>query len=76
LLGPGKYRWFLSRLEPLRASDGTLLYWIGINLDIEELKRAEEQRKTAEEKIREHLNLLKRLNREAGMNFNPTFAIF
>jgi PAS domain S-box-containing protein len=36
----GKYRWFLSRLEPLRASDGTLLYWIGINLDIEELKRA------------------------------------
>jgi formate hydrogenlyase transcriptional activator len=49
----GEYRWFLSRLEPLRASDGTLLYWIGINLDIEELKRAEEQRKTAEEKIRE-----------------------
>jgi formate hydrogenlyase transcriptional activator len=49
----GKYRWFLSRLEPLRASDGALLYWIGINLDIEELKRAEEQRKTAEEKIRE-----------------------
>jgi hypothetical protein len=49
----GKYRWFLSRLEPLRASDGTLLYWIGINLDIEKLKHAEEQRRTAEEKIRE-----------------------
>ncbi len=47
----GEYRWFLSRLEPLRASDGTLLYWIGINLDIEELKRAEEQRRIAEEKI-------------------------
>src|SRR5690349_1519585 len=26
----GKYRWFLSRLEPLRALDGALLYWIGI----------------------------------------------
>lgn len=38
----GKYRWFLSRLEPLRASDGTLLYWIGINLDIDDRKRAEE----------------------------------
>jgi len=49
----GKYRWFLSRLEPLRASDGTLLYWIGINLEIEKLKHAEEQRRTAEEKIRE-----------------------
>jgi PAS domain S-box-containing protein len=37
----GGYRWFLSRAEPLRASDGTLLYWIGINLDIDERKQAE-----------------------------------
>jgi PAS domain S-box-containing protein len=36
----GAYRWFLSRVEPLRAVDGTLLYWIGINIDIEELKQA------------------------------------
>ncbi len=37
----GGYRWFQTRVEPLRASDGTLLYWIGINLDIEERKQAE-----------------------------------
>jgi len=37
----GGYRWFLSRAEPLRASDGTLLYWIGVNLDIQERKQAE-----------------------------------
>jgi PAS domain S-box-containing protein len=37
----GGYRWFLSRAEPLRASDGTLLYWIGVNLEIEECKQAE-----------------------------------
>jgi PAS domain S-box-containing protein len=37
----GGYRWRISRVEPLRASDGTLLYWIGINLDIEELKQAD-----------------------------------
>ncbi len=37
----GGYRWFLSRAEPVRASDGTLLYWIGVNLDIEERKQAE-----------------------------------
>ncbi len=37
----GRYRWFLSRAEPVRASDGTLLYWIGVNLDIEDRKRAE-----------------------------------
>ena len=37
----GRYRWFLSRAEPVRARDGTLLYWIGINLDIEDRKQAE-----------------------------------
>src|SRR3984957_10880101 len=37
----GDYRWFLSRFEPLRASDGNLLLWIGATLDIEELKRSE-----------------------------------
>jgi formate hydrogenlyase transcriptional activator len=37
----GGYRWFVGRAEPLRSGDGTLLYWIGINLDIEERKRAE-----------------------------------
>lgn len=46
----GTYRWFLSRAEPLRSSDGTLLYWIGINLDIEE-------RKQAENEVRQILNL-------------------
>jgi formate hydrogenlyase transcriptional activator len=39
----GGYRWHLSRAEPVRASDGTLLYWIGVNLDIEDRKRAEEE---------------------------------
>jgi PAS domain S-box-containing protein len=37
----GRYRWFSGRAEPFRASDGTLLYWIGINLEIEERKQAE-----------------------------------
>src|SRR5882762_6217784 len=37
----GGYRWFLSRAEPIRASDGTLLYWIGVNLDIQGRKQAE-----------------------------------
>src|SRR5882724_7484958 len=37
----GGYRWHLSRAEPVRASDGTLLYWIGVNLDIEDRKETE-----------------------------------
>jgi PAS domain S-box-containing protein len=37
----GGYRWFLSRAEPVRAEDGALQYWIGINFDLEERKQAE-----------------------------------
>src|ERR1700758_5829561 len=38
----GDYRWFLTRMEPIWASDGTLLLWIGATLDIEDLMRAQE----------------------------------
>jgi PAS domain S-box-containing protein len=37
----GGYRWFTGRAEPIRANDGTLLYWIGVSFDIEERKQAE-----------------------------------
>lgn len=37
----GEYRWFLSRAEPLRATDGSVRCWVGINFDIDELMRAE-----------------------------------
>jgi PAS domain S-box-containing protein len=36
----GDYRWFLSRSEPLRASDGTILFWVGVNWDIEDRTQA------------------------------------
>ncbi|HWW87064.1 MAG TPA: PAS domain-containing protein, partial [Vicinamibacterales bacterium] len=45
----GNYRWFLSRVEPLRATDGTVQYWIGINLDIEERKQAEAELRRSKE---------------------------
>jgi PAS domain S-box-containing protein len=48
----GAYRWFLTRFEPLRASDGTPLLWIGATLDVEELKRAEQSLRDSEAKIR------------------------
>jgi PAS domain S-box-containing protein len=47
----GGYRWFLSRAEPLRASDGTILQWVGVNLDIEERKCAEEALRASEKKL-------------------------
>ena len=48
----GVYRWFLSRVEPLRASDGSVLYWIGVNLDIDDRKRAEETALQRERELR------------------------
>jgi formate hydrogenlyase transcriptional activator len=70
----GGYRWHLSRAEPVRASDGTLRYWIGVNLDIEDPKQAElylaerqrlareiEERKIAEERIREQETELRQI---------------
>src|SRR6266508_5280653 len=50
----GDYRWFLTRFEPLRASDGTLLLWIGATLDIEELKCAEQALRESEGKFRDY----------------------
>jgi len=48
----GDYRWFLTRFEPLRASDGTLLLWVGATLDIEELMRAQEALRESERSSR------------------------
>jgi PAS domain S-box-containing protein len=49
----GEYRWFITRAEPLRASDGTLLYWIGVNLDIDDAKQAEDALRKSEKELRE-----------------------
>jgi PAS domain-containing protein len=49
----GDYHWFVTRAEPLRASDGTLLLWIGTTLDIEELKCVEQALRESEYKLRQ-----------------------
>jgi PAS domain S-box-containing protein len=47
----GKYRWFLTRAEPLRDSDGKVKYWVGVNIDIDDKKRASEALDAARERI-------------------------
>ena len=54
----GGYRWFLSRVEPLLASDGTLLYWIGVTLDIDDTKRAEEALRRIEKELRDVIDTI------------------
>jgi PAS domain S-box-containing protein len=40
----GEYRWFLVRAVPLRDKQGKIVKWYGALTDIEERKRAEEER--------------------------------
>jgi PAS domain S-box-containing protein len=47
----GKYRWFLARAEPLRDPDGQARYWVGVNIDIDDKKRASEALDAARERI-------------------------
>jgi len=43
----GQYRWFLARGRPIHDDSGKLTGWLGIALDIEERKTAEEEAQTA-----------------------------
>jgi PAS domain S-box-containing protein len=38
----GEYRWFHVHAEPLRDGDGRVVRWYAVNLDIDDLKKAEE----------------------------------
>src|SRR5580704_13519515 len=49
----GQYRWFEVRGEPLRASDGTVLSWYGVLIDIDDRRRAEEALRESEYKLRQ-----------------------
>ena len=40
----GQYRWFLSRAVPLRDESGKILKWYGVSTDIDDRKRAEQER--------------------------------
>ncbi|KLU38259.1 hypothetical protein AB595_04130 [Massilia sp. WF1] len=38
----GKYRWFLTRVNPVRDRHGLVVRWFGTNTDVDEVKRAEQ----------------------------------
>jgi PAS domain S-box-containing protein len=44
----GEYRWFLLRANPLRDEQGAIVKWYGVNTDIEDRKRAEEELRRSE----------------------------
>ena len=40
----GEYRWYHARGEPLRGPHGEIVQWYGLSIDIEDRKRAEQER--------------------------------
>lgn len=48
----GAYRWFLIRVEPLQDESGEMVRWYGTNTDIEDRKQAEEKLRQDERELR------------------------
>jgi formate hydrogenlyase transcriptional activator len=48
----GEYRWFLIRAAPLSDETGKIIYWYGSSTDIEDRKRAEEKLRQDERELR------------------------
>jgi PAS domain S-box-containing protein len=51
----GKFRWFLTRVNPVRDADGKIVRWFGTNTDVDHVKRVEEA-------LREESRILELLN--------------
>ena len=47
----GEYRWFLFRTNPMLGESGSILKWYGINTDIDDRKRAEEELRNAQAEL-------------------------
>lgn len=52
LLGAdGKFRMFLTRVQPVKDSQGRVVRWFGTNTDVDELKRVEEALRETQERL-------------------------
>src|ERR1700722_6484495 len=70
----GRYRWFEVRGEPLRASDGTVLSWYGILIDIDDRRKAEDALRDSEYKLRQIIETVPSLLWSLGPDGEPTYA--
>ncbi len=54
----GNYRWFLTRIRPIRDENGNIVRWFGTNTDISERKQMEEDLKAANAQAELYLDLM------------------
>jgi PAS domain S-box-containing protein len=64
----GRYRWFEIRGEPLRASDGAVLSWYGVLIDIDDRRKAEDRLRRSEA----HLAETQRLSHTGSAAYNES----
>jgi PAS domain S-box-containing protein len=68
----GQYRWFALRAEPLRASDGSVLSWYGVLIDIDDRRKAEEAIRESEYGLRQIIETVPGLLWSVGPDGEPT----
>jgi PAS domain S-box-containing protein len=49
----GEYRWFLTRVFPVKDTSGSVLHWIGTNTDIHDQLESEKLHKQSEEQLKQ-----------------------
>src|SRR5882762_5311372 len=69
----GEYRWFHHREEPLRNEAGEIVKWYGSSIEIEERKTAEEKIREQEAEHRQILDLAPQHIGVFGPNGSPLF---
>jgi PAS domain S-box-containing protein len=70
----GEYRWMFHRKVPLRDANGNIVKWYGSSLDIEERKAAEEKIRDQETELRKLLNLIPHHVCVFGPDGSPIYA--
>src|SRR6202166_2355522 len=68
----GQYRWFNVRGEPLRASDGRVLHWYGVLIDIDDRMKAEEALRSSEYNLQKIIETVPGLLWSNGPDGEPT----
>jgi PAS domain S-box-containing protein len=58
LRADGEYRWHHTMGEPLRDSEGKIIQWYGLSVDIDEWKRAEETVRKSERELRTLIDVM------------------
>jgi PAS domain S-box-containing protein len=70
----GHYRWMFHRKVPLRDANGTIVKWYGSSLDIDERKAAEQKIREQETELRNLLDLMPQQVFVFGPDGRPVYA--